>query len=78
MPTSHRTELSAGNLNGSARLVVELIEPAELPPVIRIKWPERPTVIPPAQFDAAVAAAMRILSNAVVELAAIRVRKKKL
>jgi hypothetical protein len=72
----HRTELSAGNLNGGDRLVVELIEPDQLPAVIRIKWPEQPTIIPPAQFDAGVAAAMRILSNAVVELAALRVLRK--
>jgi hypothetical protein len=72
----HRTELSAGNLNGAGRLVIELIEPAELSPVIRIKWPERPTVIPPAALDAAVAVAMRVLSNSVIELAALRVRKK--
>jgi hypothetical protein len=32
--------------------------------------------VPPAQLKATVAAAMRILSNSVVELAALRVRKK--
>jgi hypothetical protein len=36
----------------------------------------KPTITSPATFDQTVAAAMKVLSNAVVELAAIRVRKK--
>jgi hypothetical protein len=68
----HRTELSAGNLNGADRLVVELIEPAELPPVIRIKWPAKPSITTPDAYGNAAAAAMQVLAAAVVELAAIR------
>ena len=71
-----RTDLSAGTLNGSDRLLVELIEPPNKPPTVAITWPSRPTVTTPAQFDQVVATAMRLLSNAVVELAAIKMWKR--
>jgi hypothetical protein len=73
---SKRTELAAGQITNDDKLTIELVEPPELPAMIKIRWPDKPSLCPPAQFDQAVAAAMRILSNAVVELAALRVRKK--
>jgi hypothetical protein len=70
------THLSGGTLNGQTT-TIELIEPGNhQPPVIIVKWPQKPTVCPPATFDQLVASAMRVLSNAVVELAAVRVWKK--
>jgi hypothetical protein len=72
----NRTELAVGQITNHDKLTIELIEPPDLPAVIRIRWPDKPSMCPPAQFDQAVAAAMRILSNAVVELAALKVRKK--
>jgi hypothetical protein len=41
-----------------------------------VRWPVKPTVASPASFDQVVADAMKILSNAVVELAAVRVWKR--
>jgi hypothetical protein len=70
------THLASGKITNADTLIVELVEPDGLPPVIRFKWPEKFTVCPPAQLNATVAAAMRILSNSVVELAALRVWKK--
>jgi hypothetical protein len=71
-----RTDLSSGQINGHDQLAIELIEPPDLPPFIAIKWPAKATVCTPAQLDAVVAATMRLLSNAVIELAALRVWKK--
>jgi hypothetical protein len=71
-----RTDLSAGNLNGSDRLTIQLIEPTDKPPIVAITWPSKPTTCTPAQFDQVVANAMRLLSSAVVELAAIRMRRR--
>jgi hypothetical protein len=62
-------------VNGSDRLVVELVEPPDTPPFIA-NWPPKPTVCAQAQFDQIVVAAMRLLSTAVVALAAIRVHRK--
>jgi hypothetical protein len=72
-----RTDLASGTINGNSALRVELIEPNRgKQPVIAIDWPPTPTVCEPAQLDAVVAAAMRILANSVVTLAAIRVQRK--
>jgi hypothetical protein len=70
------TQLAHGPINGADELSIELIEPPDLPPAIRLRWPQKPTVCTPAQLDAVVAAAMRILANSVVELAAIRTRRR--
>jgi hypothetical protein len=41
-----------------------------------VKWPVKPTISSSATFDKVVADTMKVLSNAVVELAALRVSKK--
>jgi hypothetical protein len=41
-----------------------------------IRWPGKPTIASPATFDKVASDTMRVLSNAVVELAALRVWKK--
>jgi hypothetical protein len=74
---SKRTDLSSGALNGNAHLRVEMIEPDRgQRPVIAILWPTQPTTCEPAQLDAVVASAMRILANSVVTLAGIRAHPK--
>ena len=73
---SNVTPLSSGSLNGQT-LTIELVEPDnDLPNAVVVKWPAKPTITSPATFDKVVADAMKVLSNAVVELAAIRVRKR--
>ena len=70
------TPLSSGSLNGQT-LKVELVEPGnDRPNAVVIKWPVKPTITSPATFDKVVADTMKILSNAVVELAALKVWKK--
>jgi hypothetical protein len=67
--------LSSGTINGQT-LQIELIEPGNDLPAVAIRWPQKPTITSPATFDKVVADTMRVLSNAVVELAALRVWKK--
>ena len=77
-PSSHHqtTPLSSGSLNGQT-LKIELVVPGnDLPNAVVVRWPQKPTTTSPASFDKVVADAMKVLSNAVVELAAIRVWKK--
>ena len=70
------TPLASGSLNGQT-LQIELVEPGnDLPNAVVVKWPQKPTISSPAAFDKVVADAMKVLSNAVVELAAIRVWKR--
>jgi hypothetical protein len=58
-------------------LKIELVEPGnERPIAVVVRWPQKPTITSPTTFDNLVADTMKILSNAVVELAALRVWKK--
>jgi hypothetical protein len=73
---SNVTALSSGSLNGQT-LKIELVEPGnDLPNAVVVRWPQKPTISSPATFDQVGADAMKVLSNAMVELAAIRVWKK--
>ena len=85
----HPIPLAHGQIHLSDAITVELIAPAgypnerpdpnavtEEPARVVIQWPKHSTVCTPATFDKVVANAMKVLSNAVIELAAIRVWKK--
>jgi hypothetical protein len=69
-----RTDLSAGALNGSDRLTVQLIERAGKPPFVAINWPARPSVCTPTAYDQIAATCMRLLANASVRLAQLKAR----
>jgi hypothetical protein len=70
------TPLSSGVINHD-HLTIELVEPGnDSPNAVVIRWPAKPTITSPANFDKVVADTMRLLSNAVVELAALRVRRR--
>jgi hypothetical protein len=70
----NRIELASGEIVQDARISVELI-PNEDRGACLIIWPRKPTPVSPAQLAGCVAAACRVLSNAVLELAARRGRK---
>jgi hypothetical protein len=53
-------------------LAVILIKPIGSPAVILIKWPPKPTVVEPMKLQASVAAIVKVLSGAQIELAARR------
>jgi hypothetical protein len=71
-----RTDLSVGNINDTDRLIIELIEPLDAPPIVAINWPSKPTVCTPGDYDQTAATAMRVLANATVRLAQIRRGRK--
>ena len=71
-----RIDLSAGAVNGSDDLKVELIEPTGKPPIVAINWPTATTITTPAAFDLVAATAMRLLAAASVQLAALKVNKR--
>jgi hypothetical protein len=54
-------------------LVIELVRQRDRSDAIMIKWPPRPTVTDPASLKATVAAIVRVLGSAQIELAARRV-----
>ncbi len=44
-PISNITELASGQINGTASIIIELMEADETPAVVIIRWPAKPTVL---------------------------------
>jgi hypothetical protein len=59
---NQRTDLAAGPINASDRIVIELIVPPDTPPVVAITWPAKPTVCTPGNYAEVAAAARRLLA----------------
>ena len=70
----NRIELASGEIIPDARISVELL-PSEDRAMCVIMWPRKPTAVSPAKLAGCVATTCRVLSNAVLELAARRGRK---
>jgi hypothetical protein len=70
----NRIELASGEIVQDARISVELIPNGDRGACLIIR-PRKPTTVSPAQLAGCVAATCRVLSNAVLELAARRGRK---
>jgi hypothetical protein len=64
--------LAVGAVNHSDQLAVEFVQPPDTPAAILIKWPPQPTVTDPAKLTATIAAIVRVLGTAQIELAARR------
>jgi hypothetical protein len=64
--------LAVGAVTQSDQLAIELVQPPDTPPAILIKWPPKPTVTDPAKLTATIAAIVRVLGTAQIELAARR------
>jgi hypothetical protein len=64
--------LAVGAVTQSDRLAIELVQRPDTPTAILIKWPPRPTVTDPAELTATIAAIMRVLGTAQIEMAARR------
>jgi hypothetical protein len=68
--------LAVGEVTPSDRLAVELVRRPGSSDAVVIKWPERPTVTDPRQLTATVAAIVRVLGSAQIELAARRAARR--
>ena len=44
------TELASSTINGADSITIELVEPADMPAIVRITWPSQPTVMGPQAF----------------------------
>lgn len=64
--------LAVGAVTHSDQLVIELVQPPDTPAAILIKWPPQPTVTDPAKLTATIAAIVRVLGTAQIQLAARR------
>ena len=60
--------LAVGAVTQSDRLAIELVQRPDTPAAILIKWPPQPTVTDPADLTATIAAIMRVLGTAQIEM----------
>ena len=67
--------LAEGNINGSGRIVVELISPLDMPQVIMIRWPQHSTVVAPTRFPSTASEIALLFARASTELTRIRARR---
>jgi hypothetical protein len=74
---SKTTTLGESQLTQSPNetITVELVQPDDMPPIVKIGWPLQPTVIDPERFRDVAAAMVRLFSDAHVALARIRAAK---
>ena len=75
MPSSSVT-LAHDPINGADTITIELIQPANHPPVVRIVWPAAPTITTPARYLEVASTAMRLLADASTTLAGIKASKR--
>jgi hypothetical protein len=64
-----RTDLAAGLINGRDRIIVELIQPPDSPPIVAINRPVKPTVSTVDRFPAVAAEVARLFASAATALA---------
>jgi len=71
-----RTDLAAGPINGSDRLLIELIQPPDAPAMVAINWPAAATIATPANYPAVAAAITKIIAESATALARIKAHGK--
>jgi hypothetical protein len=75
-PSSTATIPAAGTINASGdAITIELVEPPNHPPVVRLVWPAQPTITDPKRLNITINAVMTILARASTRHAAIRAKR---
>ena len=69
------TPLASAQINHD-HLKIELIEPDGLPPMVKIVWPEAPSVIKPERFPEVASAVATLFARAHIVLAALKAHGK--
>jgi hypothetical protein len=70
-PLSKTTTLGEAQLTQSPEdiVAVELIQPDDMPPIVRIGWPLKPTIVDPQRFPDTAVMLTRLFATAAIELA---------
>jgi hypothetical protein len=68
---SKTTTLGEAQLTQSPEdiVAVELIQPDDMPPIVRIGWPLKPTIVDPQRFPDTAVMLTRLFATAAIELA---------
>jgi hypothetical protein len=65
------TPLASAQVNHD-QLKIELVEPDAMPAVVKIVWPQQPTVVDPQRFPDVAAAIAQLFARAHIVLAALK------
>jgi hypothetical protein len=77
LPNHPTTPLASGTINQSGDTIeVVLVQPADNPSVIMIRWPDAPTITTPARYNEVANTAMRLLADASTTLARLKASKR--
>ncbi|HEY6810412.1 MAG TPA: hypothetical protein VIZ70_04735 [Propionibacteriaceae bacterium] len=69
MPNHRTTPLASDTINASGDTIeVVLVQPADNPSMIMIRWPAKATPVPPSAYADTAARTMRVLATANVAL----------
>jgi hypothetical protein len=64
------TQLSSGSITNHDEITVMLIEPSDgAPPLVRVRWPLRPTTTAATAYPAAAAVITRLIAESAIVLA---------
>jgi hypothetical protein len=69
------TPLASAQINHD-HLKVELVEPDTMPAMVRIVWPDAPTIVNPKQFPDTAATVARLFAEAATTLASIKANRR--
>jgi hypothetical protein len=77
LPNHPIKPLAGGAINQFGdTLSVELVEPADAPPAVLIRWPAAPTITTAARYNEVASTAMKLLTEASTTLARIKAGKR--
>ena len=68
----HVTQLASGTINGADELLVQLIQPDDMPAMVRVVWPAKPTVCDTKRFPDTAATIAQLFARAHIVLAALK------
>jgi hypothetical protein len=68
----HVTQLASGTINGADELLVQLIQPDDMPAMVRVVWPGKPTVCDTKRFPDTAATIAQLFARAHIVLAALK------
>jgi hypothetical protein len=73
---TNRTQLASGEILNGTILSVWLVQPADKPESVVVRWPQRPTPVSPRHYPELAANVCRLVANASTELAAIKAGRR--
>ena len=70
-----RTDIAAGQVTNTDRIIIELVQPPDSPPVIAINWPQKTSVVTLEAFPAVANKAASLFAQAATRLAQIKAKR---